>query len=719
LNHPNIVVVHDIGALDGLHYVVTEFIEGETLAQILSGPRKSINDVLEIAIQISSALAAAHDRGIIHRDIKPQNIIVRPDGYVKVLDFGLAKLLRDAPADLTAAATTPMVDTQPGLVVGTAQYMSPEQARGVALDARTDLFSLGVVLYEMLTGVHPFAAATQTDTIVAILQRDPSPVSRHTSAPPELQNVVSKALQKDRELRYQTARDLVADLKRIRQTISGASSPVIDVSSTPLLRRRKVVAAGAIAVLGASGVAAYLTRRRGVPAVAVLPFSNTNSDAATEYVSDGLTEGIINSLAQVPGIRVVSRNTAFRYKNQHVELARLGNDLHVSAVLTGRIAQRGDTVDISAELVDAVSDAQLWGARFQRAGADLQHIQEEIARNVLGALKIPLGADQQERLARRASANSEAHLLYLQGRYHWNKLGLEPTRKALALFQQAVEKDPAYALAYAGIADAYQQLIDWELGAGEKARTAARKAFDLDPNLAESNVSMALIETWHQWDWQAADKSFKRAVQLGSSYAVAPQQYGWMLTISGRNDEAHRQFARARELDPLSAYILADSSTPYFFSRQHDKAIEFCRKAIELEPDFFLPHFLYGLNLVVTNHIEQGTKELEIAHAKDRSPWMAANLAWAYALGGRREEALRLLSGIDRFREKQYFSWMFSGLVHLGLGDHAAAIQAIERALPQRSTWLLWMDKDPIWDPLRGEPRFQALLAKIRAAVKR
>ncbi|MGN6184276.1 MAG: protein kinase domain-containing protein, partial [Thermoanaerobaculia bacterium] len=560
LTHPNILAIHDYGSEDGRTYSVTELLEGITLRQrILEGPlqwRKAV----EIGAALADGLAAAHAKGIIHRDLKPENIFLTSDGRVKILDFGIAQLIaepREEEIDPALALTAPM-KTDPHAVVGTAGYMAPEQLRGEKVDATTDIFSLGALLYEMVTGKAAFIRGTVIDSLSAILTDTPDVFAvSDRMIPYELARVIQRCLEKNRTERFQSARDLSFALRAI------GTSGAITFEAPADRRRRRIILSVALAALVLGGLAAMLffigsnqpitssvrsiARRATIQprSLAILPFVNATGDADAEYLSDGITETLINTLAQVPGLRLMSRTSVFHYKDKPANPVSVGHELRVSAVVVGRVEEIGDRLVVSAELIDTSDNSLLWGNRYQAQRADLFNVQQSIASDIARMLRLQLGGREQQLLAKKHTIDPRAYELYLKGRFQWNKRDAQGLYKAIEYFNQAIEIDPQYALAYAGLADCYNLLDIWAgLPTNEtfpRAKAAAQKALSIDDGLAEAHTSLAYAIHTYEWDWPAAEREYKRAIALNPNYATARQWYAEFLTAVGRFDEAEAQ----------------------------------------------------------------------------------------------------------------------------------------------------------------------------------
>jgi len=758
LNHPHICTLYDIDESDGRPFLVMEYLEGQTLKdRIAEG--LGMDEVVDIAIQVVDALDTAHSRGIVHRDIKPANIIVTNRGQVKMLDFGLAKMLgagagKVPQASQSATAVLEELATSPGSTIGTVAYMSPEQACGEDLDARTDLFSFGVVLYEMVTGVLPFPANSVALTFVAILQNTAVPPSRlRPEVSAELERIIGKALEKNRDLRYQNASDICADLKRLRrdsgsrriasqftETLPAAvpkadvrpssgrqpvAAPVADVRSprpaAPPPPGRRMLALAALALLAAAlGAWYFLLREKPLDSLAVLPFVNVGADQSTEYLSDGITESIINNLSQLPQLSVRSFSAVAHFKNKEADPQASGAELKVRAVLTGRLVRRGDEFAISAELVDVRANRQIWGSQYTRKVDDILATEEEISREISEKLRVQMSGADKQRLNRRPTVDPAAFQLYLQGRYQWNKRTLEGLQQSIDYFQQAIRKDAQYALAFAGQADAYALLADFNvLPAREvlpKVKSAAEKALALDDSLGEAHTSLGWAR-FHDLDWIGAEREFKRAIELNASYPTAHSWYGEYLMAQGRLERAQEEMTRASQLDPLSPVLALALGYRFYYARQYAQAIEQCQRVLAMDSNFALAHVYLGRAYqqkpAFPEAIEEFRKALEISEGDTNE---LAALGQAYAVSHREGEARAILDQLKERSQQTYVQPMWIAVIHLGLGEKDQAFDWIERAYEDRSAWLVYLKVDPLFDPLRGDPRLADLLRRVGLA---
>jgi TolB-like protein/Flp pilus assembly protein TadD len=769
LNHPNIITIHEVGTHDGARFIATEFIEGRTLRDHLREHPLSIHEALDIAIQVASALQAAHQAGIIHRDIKPENIMLRPDGYVKVLDFGIVKLtekfVEHRAGTTDAFLATDGVQTESNIVMGSPSYMSPEQARGQKLDGRTDIFSLGVMLYEMIAGHRPFEGETLSDVIVAILERRPQPlaeVAPETS--PRLETIVYRALAKDRAARYQSVADFRKDLRREKRRVDfaagledslmpedslGQTTAVMhaeDAYATARLavqsdqfktvratssaeyiitgiRRHKIGAVITMALVAASVAAIALVLLRGdsrqaIDSIAVLPFVNESADPNAEYLSDGITESLINNLSEWPALKVTSRNSSFRYKGRDVGVRTIGRELGVHAVLIGRLSERGDTLQIRIELIDARDDTQVWGEQFTRQRTDLIALQDDIVRQVAGRLQLRLTSESR-RASRQHTNNPEAYQLYLRGRFYWNKRTEESIKKSITYFNDASALDPTYAPAYAGLADCYAMLTEYAsappVDTYPKVKEAAKKALAIDDTLAEAHTSLGAAYEY-EWNWAEAEKEYRRAIELNPSYATAHHWYAVFLGARLRHDEAIAEMRKALEVDPLSLIINTSMGRELYGARRYDEAIAQLRRTLDMDANFAEAHFHLAMVYEAKRMFAEALAEFQKSAELFADPAMKIWEARVYALSGKRAEAERRLNESSEGAKTRYVSPYPIATIYAAMGDNDQALAYLEKVFSERSYYVVWLNIDPVFDRLRTDARFQDLLHRIGIA---
>ena len=713
LSHPNILSIHDIGDNQGVHYAVMELLEGETLRQRLRQAALPWRKAAEIGAGIADALTSSHAKGIVHRDLKPENIFLTADGVVKVLDFGIAQVARRDTAPQPAAAAedaeTQLVHTTPGVVVGTMGYMSPEQLQGSPVDGRSDIFSLGCLLYEMASGQKAFSRKSPAESITAVLKENPPELSASgRQVPTDFDRIIGHCLEKRPGERFQSARDLAFALRTISSTTG-----VFRAEPRPKFRPRiPTWMIGVVALVFAVLVVWLWTQRAHAPhSIAVLPFVNVGADPSMEYLSDGITESIINDLAQLPDLAVMSRSSVYRYKRPDVDPLAAARDLKVDAVLTGRVTHRGEQLFVSAELVDARTNRQIWGEQYNRNLTDVMGIQQEISREISGKLSVRLSGEDKTRLGKRPTENSEAYGLYLKGRYEWNKQTLDGMQAGIDFFQEAIKKDQHYALAYAGLADAYALLADYNVLAGKevmpRAKTAAMKALELDDTISEAHASLGWAKMTLDWDWPGAEREFKRALELNPNYATAHQWYADYLTTLGRAEEARAGMKRALELEPASLPIHVALAATLYYARQNDLAIEQCRRAILMDPQFIEAHVFLARSLEQKGSYAEALAELKQARqlSQDDSNELAA-LGQAYARSGDRAEAQKILSELTQRSANTYVQPMWIAAIHAALGNKDDAVTWLRQAVGDRSVWLIYLKVDPFFDGLRSDPRF-------------
>jgi eukaryotic-like serine/threonine-protein kinase len=741
LDHPNICTIYEINETDGLYFIVMQYAEGKTLKQFIAGEPLDADSTLSIAIQIASALTSAHERGIIHRDIKPANIVVTNDGQIKILDFGLAKSLDLSPTDSAHPVDAPEL-TRQGAPLGTPAYMSPEQVRGEPADHRSDIFSFGVVLYEMATGTSPFKGKNRSiiDVMHSVAHDQPQPMRElNPLASRQLEAVTERAMQKEPSHRYQTMREALRDLKQLARELNldlsglsgGTSEPIYPRSERqPWLRRnlRILALTAVVAALVIAALALYLSRTRSeaIDSIAVLPFTNVSNDPGTEYLSDGITESLINSLSQLPNLKVISRGSVFRYKLHDPKATppdprAVGLELNVSAVLTGRLVEREGNLSISAELVDVRNDRQIWGDHYNRRLVDILAVQEEISREISEKLRSKLTGEQQQRLVKHYTEDTEAYQVYLKGRYHWNKRTAEGMSKAVEYFQQAIERDPNYALAYAGLADCYNLQTIYSgvppKDAFPRGKAAAIKALAVDDALAEAHTALAYLKQVYEHDLEGADAEFKRAIELNPSYATAHQWYGEYLTMIGRLDEALAEKKKAQEFDPLSLVINTTVGWTLYFAREYDQAIAIYQKALELDPNFFRAHLFLGQAYeqkgMYTNAI--GEFEKAVSLSKQSTEALGA-LGHAYAVSHKRGEAQKIIADLKETSSLKYVDSYSIAIIYAGLGEKDQALAWLERGYEERSYFSLYAKVDPVFDGIRSDPIFASLTRQMGLA---
>lgn len=719
LSHPNILAIHDFGTEDGVTYAVMELLEGGTLRrQLLEGPLPW-RRAAEIGSVLADGLAAAHAKGIIHRDLKPENIFLTRDGQVKILDFGIARMkpvVTAGASPITAPATT----TQPGTVLGTVSYMSPEQVRGEAVDAPSDLFALGSVLYEMLTQQRPFARLTTAETMAAILRDAPPPFTQTKKEIPEaLARLIHHCLEKRPHERYQSARDLAFDLKELLG--SGAYSTRVSRWQRQFQRRRLLVATVVIGFTLLAALLYFVLRRNPtIDSLAIMPLVNASQDANTEYLSDGISEDLINHLAQLPNLRVTARSTVIRYKGQAIDPRQVGQELKVSAVLTGKVTQRADQVVILVELVNTQDGSQLWGEQYRRQLSDLLAVQEEIAQRISWNLRLTLTDPEKKQLAKRYTQNVDAYHLYLKGRYAWNQRTPAALQQSLTYYQQAIDKDPLYALAYSGLADSYFLLGPLGLAilpaqeAANKQRAAARKALEIDANLAEAHTSLAVVALTHDWNWAEAEAAFKRAIALQPSYATAHSWYAACLTIQGRFAEGIAEIERAQALDPFSLGINNTLASLYYLAGRYEQALAQYRKTIAINPQHFVPHADIAQVYEEQGKNNEAIAELEQAlKLSDRSAEVLGTLGHVYARARRRSDAEKILAELQTLRQQGTASPFDLALVQTGLENKDEAFALLDQAFAEHAPPMIYLKVDQRFKPLRGDARFVQLLQRV------
>nr|ART37369.1 E55 [uncultured bacterium] len=770
LNHPHIAHVYEIGEAEGKHFISMEYIEGETLRHKIRREKTPLPELLKYLAQVAGGLAKAHEKGIVHRDLKPDNIIITRDGYAKILDFGLAKLIEareqsvggdDVPSAV-ATVELPQHST-PGMVMGTVGYMSPEQAQGRVhkIDHRSDVFSFGCILYEAATGLRAFDGKDVLDSLHKIVYW-PTPQIKdiNPAAPDELQRIVRRCLAKEPEKRYQSIKDLGIELEELSQELkvfpefeqtvrpaAGSTAVSLDAQTktegnypligsaefgisrpissaeyvvTGISRHKRAALAALLFLVGMVAAGWYYFRSQNsqiaVHSIAVLPFTNVSKDTEMDYLSDGISESLINSLSQLPGVKVIARSSAFKYKGTEVDLKEVAKALGVDAILIGRVTQHGETLSISVELVNATDKTQMWGEQYNRKPTDLLQVQAEISREIADSLRLRLNADQQRQLAKRSIVKPGAYEMLLKGRFYWNKGGNEDRKKAIDYYQQAIVMDPNYALAYAELANAYNILgndgaIDPQ-EAIRDAEDAAVKALALDGDLAEAHKALAYNKQL-AWDWAGAEREYKRAIELNPNYADAHASYGTFLSLFGRCEQAIAEAKRAKELDPISIGINIGVFGALFNCRQYDQALEILKQMHELEPNHPLTHIYTGYTYASMGRYPEAIAAYKAGVGPgDPEVSEAIYLGYAYAMAGQRGEAQAILN--ERQKTKQYVSPAELAILYAALSEKDEAFLSLEKAFRAHDVQLQYLNSDPHFDRLRSDPRFADLMRRMR-----
>jgi eukaryotic-like serine/threonine-protein kinase len=768
LNHPNILTVHEFGRTESSSFIASEYVDGVTLREHLSQRRLKLVDVLDVAIQIVGALNAAHEAGVTHRDLKPENVMVRKDHIVKVLDFGLAKLSEPSavagglskPESSEEAATKVLVKTEPGLIMGSVSYMSPEQSVGQGVDQRTDIWSVGVVLYEMIAGSIPFHGKDLHRQIIAIQEAEPMPLAQQVEGVPErLEEIVAKCLAKDKHERYQTAKDLLIDLRNLRRkldvdaeiertvapalrsTSGGASASTLGAQMngvmttsaaqmstassaeyvvTGIRQHKFAIAIGLlVSLIGVTALTIYL-RGRGsdaaIRSIAVMPFVNESGNADVEYLSDGMTETLINSLSQLPNLNVKARSAVFRYKGKEFDPKKIAAELNVQELLTRRVVQRGDQLTLSLELIDPATENVLWGNKYERKSAELVALQSEVARDVSNKLKPKLSGVEEAKLSKSYTTNAEAYRLYLKGRYFSRQFTLEGFKTGVESFDRAIAFDPNYALAYAGLSDAYFYASTIHLPPTEalpKADEYARKALALDDSLAAAHHSIATVKSNYERDPAGSKREFERAIELDPNDSSTYFDYGWVLSVLGENDRAFQLSQKAEEIDPLDAQIQAFAGGAYVMARRYDEGLAKLQAAMKLDDKVWWTYYWQGVAYSEKGMHDKAIESLQTAAKLDDSPLIRGVLAHALARAGRKSEAQRVIDDLIELSKTKFVSQSTIAMAYAGLGEKDRAFEWLDKSYESHDEAILWLKNHPMFEPLRDDPRYKPMLKRL------
>jgi serine/threonine-protein kinase len=726
IRHKNICGMYDFHEEGRTLFLTMEYVRGEDLRSFIHRTKAlTVGTAVSLARQVAEGLAEAHKLGITHRDLKPGNIMIDKDGQAKIMDFGIARAKQEKGV------------TGEGAVIGTPEYMSPEQVEGKPADPRSDIYALGVILFEMLVGCPPFEGETPF-SIATKHKTEPPPVPKKLvpQIPDALNTIILRCLEKDATKRFQTADELVADLSAVGQSLpltEGAltraktkprTSRELTVKFTP---RKLIKIASAVIVLVLLvfvGLKLFTGGQEAIDSIAVLPFVNASGDPNAEYLSDGISESLINNLTPLPNLRVVPRNMAFRYKGKDVDAQKAGKDLKVRSILMGRVIQRGDSLNIQTELVDVLNVSQLWGAQYNRKLADVQAVQEEIATEISDKLRLRLTGAERKLLTKRYTENTEAYQLYLKGQYYVNKMTEAALGRAIQCFNQAIEVDPGFALAHAGLANLYAGLSNLGYLAPRdtfpKAKSAAQEALALDDSLAEAHAVLAFAAVFYDWNWQDAEKEFKRAIALNPNIAIIHMYYGWYLDCMGRFEEGLREYSRAREIEPTSLQINAMMGVHYSFARQFEQAVKQLTATLEMEPNFALGQWLLGGIYQVQPTLGDMVAQMKKALALEpSSPRYIAGVGIAYSQAGKRSEALKILGDLQDLSKRRYVPPTSIALILLYMDDKRdEGFKEMERGYEDRTTYMAQLKVMPQFDAFRSDPRFQALLRRMNFPEK-
>jgi len=709
LNHNNVCTVYGIDEHDGRLFMSMEYVDGGTLRDKL--PFAKIEDAVTVAIQIAEALQEAHAKGIVHRDIKADNIMLTSKGQAKVMDFGLAKL--KGSLNLTRTSST----------VGTLAYMSPEQIQGGEADSRSDIFSFGVLLFEMLTGKLPFRGEHEAAIMYSIVNEEPQPIEQfNKNIPSDLKQILKQVLEKNPDKRYQSMQDLVNNLSSVQKggnELSASTQFVPDRQSYGFSKLlRPVILIPLIIVIG-SVVAGILLMRHGdstIDSIAVLPFENVSKNYDLEYLSDGITESLINSLSEVSSLRVLPRSTVFQYKGQDAQAQKIGKELGVKAVLTGRIITRADNLNVQVELIDIQTQAQLWGEQYNRPMSDFLAVQQEIAGTISEKLRLKLSGNEKEKLLKKYTENNVAYQLYLKGNYFIQKATPEGLAKGYDLLNQAIKLDPNFPLPYVGIAYYYAIATDFTLApaiAMPEVKKATDRALQADDQLPQARAMSGWYELWYTWNWNNAKEQLRTAIDLNPNEYFPHWFYSWYLSAFGRFEESIVEGKRTVELQPLSPEEYSFYGLSFYFAGRYDEAIAQTQKAIDLDPNYPFGYLFMGYSDIQKGNFSKAVGEYQKAHALFDCPWTLARLGYAQAMAGNRREAMNILDSLKLQSKNMYVSSDIVATIYVALGDHDRAFEYLQKAFEDRAGWMIWLRVDPVWNPLRNDQRFYTLLKKM------
>ena len=755
LNQPNIITIHEIGETDGIHFIASEYIQGETLHIRLEQTPLDLKTTLDIAIQVASALNAAHKAGIIHRDIKPENVMIRPDGLVKILDFGIAQLSakRTEALDEEAATALKQQGTSPGMIIGTANYMSPEQARGKDVSAQSDIFSFGIVLYEMVTGQRAFKGENALDVIGAILHKEPTQLNQLSpDVPHELERIINKTLRKDPEARYQTAGDLLTDLKDAKQELefkdklersvapqsqeqktqtiippsTGAQTPPTSSAEfiTQEVKKHKLgVMLGVLIVLALAGGGLWFFYPRTVSgsapiaSIAVLPFQNKSADADTEYLSDGLAESLIYRLSQLPNLKVSPSSAVMRYKGKEVDAQRVAAELGVQAVMSGRMTQRGENLSISVELIDAANNKIIWGEQYERKMSDLLATQREIATTIADKLQLKLSGEGAKGITKRYTESNEAYQFYLKGRFLWNKRTSESLKGSVEFYNQAIGKDPTFALAYSGLAETYVLFPNYDVATAKasmpQAKAAAMRALELDDSLAEAHTALGWYLGSFEYDWAGSEREFHRAIELNPKYATAHQWLAQLLAETKRFEEGQAETKLALESDPLSPVISFNIGWQLFLARRYDDALREFEHTASVYPDFPLVTNGFCWSYYAKGDLDHAIPACRKGRELIPDAYNTGYLSLVLGRAGQREEARKLLAELKKQSLSREIPSMAFAFAYIGLDQKEEAMAMLEKEVEEQGYWSSSFASQPELDEFRSDPRFKALLKRM------